>query len=408
MTAPHRRFACPGLSTPMQTGDGLLVRFLTTAPIPLDAFSALSDAAQVHGNGIIEITVRGSVQVRGLSPLSAPAFADTLASLAIEASDGVPIIADPLPDDDAALIDANGLAAALRRAIAEKALPLAPKVSVLVDGGGRIDLDALAADIRLRAVANPEGTRLHILAAGDARSAIPLAVVPTEEAVEFALALLTVIAAQGSLARAGDALRSRANSELAPVPLEPRASAIGLHRLKAGFALGVGLAFGHAEAQALAALAKIAASNGAGWARPAPDRALLFGPLDGAAANAMAREAERLGFVVEAGDPRRRIVACPGAPSCASGLISARALAAAIARDVPPPEGEGLALHVSGCAKGCAQSAAAPLTLVGTERGCGVIGNGTARDAPVTYLDPREIIAALIRMGSKSKRAVHA
>ena len=75
MNAPHRRGACPGLSAPMATGDGLLVRFLPADGIALDAAVALCAAARTHGNGTIEITARGSLQVRGLSARSAPAFA---------------------------------------------------------------------------------------------------------------------------------------------------------------------------------------------------------------------------------------------------------------------------------------------------------------------------------------------
>jgi precorrin-3B synthase len=82
---PRRRGACPGLSTPMQTGDGLLVRLLPTGTIPLAAFAALCGEARMHGNGVIEITSRGSIQVRGLSGASAPQFADTIAALDIAA-----------------------------------------------------------------------------------------------------------------------------------------------------------------------------------------------------------------------------------------------------------------------------------------------------------------------------------
>ena len=94
-----------------------------------------------------------------------------------------------------------------------------------------------------------------------------------------------------------------------PATPQPRAEAIGLHSLKDGAcALGVGLAFGHAEAGALKQLAEIAMAQGARWARPAPDRTLLLGPLSEAHAIATVREAHRLGFVTEATDPRRRIV----------------------------------------------------------------------------------------------------
>ena len=200
------RGACPGLSAPMETGDGLLARLLPNGPMPLDAFIGLCEAAGVHGNGIIEVSARGSLQIRGLTPLSAPRFADAVAALAIDIGESVPVIADPLPDDPAALIDANGLAAQLRQAIAEAGLTLAPKVSVVVDGGGRLDLDALTADIRLRAVPTREGPRFQLGLAGDAASAVPVATISPGEAVAEVLALLKLIAARGPEARARDVL----------------------------------------------------------------------------------------------------------------------------------------------------------------------------------------------------------
>ena len=174
MTSPVARGACPRLSEPMQTGDGLLARLVTAGPIPLDQFTRLCAAAREHGNGIIEISARGSLQVRGLTPLSAPLFAEDVTSLGIELCEGVPVIASPLTGDSASLIDADALAARLRRAIAERNLILAPKVSVVVDAGGRLHLDSLTADIRLRAVNTATGSMLHIALAGDAASAIPL------------------------------------------------------------------------------------------------------------------------------------------------------------------------------------------------------------------------------------------
>jgi precorrin-3B synthase len=65
-------------------------------------------------------------------------------------------------------------------------------------------------------------------------------------------------------------------------------------------------------------------------------------------------------------------------------------------------------LHVSGCAKGCAHPTPAPLTIVGTEHGCGIIANGTARGAPARYIEPRELIAALRSAGRNTREAVNA
>ncbi len=144
----HVRHACPGLSAPMETGDGLLVRILPSGPIPLRAFAGLCAAALAQGNGTMEISARGSVQIRGLTPVTAPSFAAAVAALRLDIGDGVAVLADPLPGEPTALIDANALAAELRTAIASAALALAPKLSVIVDGGGKLHLDALDADIR--------------------------------------------------------------------------------------------------------------------------------------------------------------------------------------------------------------------------------------------------------------------
>ncbi len=407
MSGALARGACPGLSSPMSTGDGLLARLVAARPIPLEAFIGLCDAARTHGNGIMEVTARGSLQIRGLTAASAPLFAAAVMALPIELCETVPILVDPLPGDPTALIDSQAIGGALRQAIADAALALAPKVSVVIDGGGRIGLDAVAADIRLRATATSEGPRLHVALAGDASTATEVGVIAPEDAVDAVLALLSTIAATGMEARAADLLPPR-DAAAPRMALNPRAATIGLHPLDTGaFAIGLGLAFGHAEAAALKALAEIALAQGARWARPAPDRSLLLGPLGETDATALSGEAQRLGFVTEGADPRRRIVACPGAPACASGLIPARSLAVEIARDVPLA-GEGVALHVSGCAKGCAHPAPAPLTVVGTAQGYGLIANDTARVTPSTYLDESQLIATLRGEPSQKRKAVNA
>jgi hypothetical protein len=175
MSATLRRGACPGLSAPMQTGDGLLARLVPLDGLSPDAFSGFCAAARRDGNGTIEVTARGSLQVRGLTPETAPQFATTIAALDIPASDGVPVTADPLgASDPEATIDSAALAARLREAIATASLTLGPKVSVTLDSGGHLHLDALPADIRLRAIATVSGPRLAVAIGGAAASAAPL------------------------------------------------------------------------------------------------------------------------------------------------------------------------------------------------------------------------------------------
>jgi len=390
MNAPQRRGACPGLSAPMATGDGLLVRFAAADSIALDAFIALAAAARRYGNGTIEISSRGSLQVRGLSSSSAAAFSRAVAALGIAAADGISIIVDPLADDPDVRIDIVGLASTLRRAVADARLALAPKVCVILDGGGRLHLDGLSADLRLRAIGPAKTSRLHISVGGDAASATPLGLIAPAAAADILVRLLDVIASHGADARATDVLRNGGGEAFraavdgieqasAPPPREP-AETIGRHPLRDGAAaLGVALAFGHAHADALSRLAHVAGAYGARAVRPAPYRSLLLLGIARENADHVAAKIEREGFIVRADDPRRRVVACPGRPACASGLIAARALAGEIAHRLPSSQD---VVHISGCAKGCAHPAPAALTVVGTQRGCDIIAHGSARAAP--------------------------
>jgi precorrin-3B synthase len=421
MNAPCVRGACPGLSAPMPTGDGLLARFMPAAPIALDAMLGLCEAARRYGNGTIEVSARGSLQVRGLTPDSAPQFASAMAALGTAAHEGVPVIAGFGPASTAAV------AAGLRRAIADAELTLSPKISVIVDSSGPLHLDPLTADVRLRAAEPRQGPpfsepRFHLGLGGDGASAIWLGTVAATVAVDVVLGILRIIAARGATARAAEILRTDGveafRSVLAaliePAPAPPQrmpAEVIGLHSALAGtVALGIGLAFGHTHADALAEIIRLAAAYGATAVRPAPGRALLLIGISPPGAPSITAAAEQLGFVAHAGDPRRRIAACPGAPACASGLIPARALAAALALPLASamdPERSGIIVHISGCPKGCAHPMPAALTVVGTPRGCGIVHRGSARAAPSHYLDPANLAGQILRLATKGEEAAH-
>jgi precorrin-3B synthase len=409
------RGACPDLSAPMMTGDGLLARLTLRDCIALDSFIALCAAARQHGNGTLEITARGSLQVRGLTSDSAPLFASAVAALDVVAIEGVPVIADPLAGDPDVLIDTAGLATRLRRATANARLALAPKVCVLLDGGGRLHLDALTADVRLRAIGTARASRLHVAVGGNAATATPLGSIAPDKAPDAVVRILGVIAARGYKARAVDVLRSDGIGAFRSVvdgdidaephpPPRPPVEPIGRHPLGDGsVALGVALPFGHAHADALAQLARFAAGHGIHSARPAPGRALLLLGASQEATAALVRAAEGLGFVARADDARRRIVACPGRPACAAGLIAARTLATELARQLSP---RGV-IHISGCAKGCAHPAAAALTVVGTEHGCGIVRHGTAAAAPRYHVDPADLVAEVARITLTTSGAAH-
>jgi precorrin-3B synthase len=397
----------------------LLVRFSPIGTILLDAFGALCKAANSFGNGIIEVTARGNIQVRGLSAVSTAAFADAIAVLDIAAEDGIPVLCSPFAGlDREEMIDTSTIAADIRSTLVRSSLTshLSPKVSVALDGGGAYRLD-VTSDIRLGALTVEDSRSFAIDVAGH-----ELGLIAIHDAVVAISHLLEVVARHGREARARnivsehgiEVFRTAISSFLTPIrPRESREPAlnsllrgneqslIGAFPLRDGLlACGIALPFGHADTASLQRLTDAAGVAGAHGFRTAPDRTLLAIGLRPETSRSFVAAAKELGFIVDAHDPRRHVVACSGAPICGSGHIAARKMAPAIATAAKPYLEGAFKIHVSGCAKGCAHPAAAALTIVGTEAGCALVGNGSARDTPFMTVAASELtgkIAGLIR-----------
>jgi precorrin-3B synthase len=404
MSAPMRRGACPALTAPMRTGDGLLVR-LTPASggVSPAQLIGLAQAASRHGSGTVEVTARGNLQFRGLTETSAPAFASDVGVMGIDARDGVPIDVSPLAGlDGSELIDPRPLARAIRSGCAQRGLPtrLGPKVSVVIDGGGSVSLDDSAADVRLTA----DGRGWLLAIAGDARSARLLGVVDGEAAAASALAILDTVADMGPTARARDLPSGWIEKTVGQIQtlrnVRPaNAGDVWSTRplLDGRFVLAVALPFGSTDAQRLRDLAGHAQAIGVSDIRPSPLRMLLALCPSIDAAHTLQRQAAGLGFITVADDPRLTIAACAGRPACASGRIDTRAIAVQLAGNLGPSLG-GRTVHVSGCAKGCAHPAAADVTIVGDENGIGLVAAGTAAGQPHAYTTRDSIVADAARL----------
>ncbi|WP_296739962.1 precorrin-3B synthase [Mesorhizobium sp.] len=444
MNAFSRRGACPALSAPMQTGDGLLVRLNPVAGglVP-KALIGLGESALRHGNGIMEVTARGSLQIRGLTAESVRLLAAEVDALGIAVRSGVPVEIGPLAGiDPLEITDPTSLADMIRVAIEEAGLTgrLGPKVSVVVDGSGQLTMDAVTADVRLKALRAGDKVLWRVSVAGDAHSARPLTTVDEDAARDIAVAALRMVAEKGreahtrdmsarqlaSLAgwhsfappsvlpdispRRGEIALSSAASPISNVagekpaqklPISPQVgemsgrteggaverprSPIGHFPLNNGHALGIALPFGSMPAQNIIDLSRQSSDLGTTEIRLAPSRALLFLGLSPSACANLQSFATTLGFVTSPADPRTRIAACPGTPACASGRIATRAIAETVAKESADFLDPSLTLHISGCAKGCAHPGSAMLTLVGDENGAGLVVDGTAKALPAGY-----------------------
>jgi precorrin-3B synthase len=397
----------------MPTGDGLLARLLPSGPLLIDTLVALCDLSRAHGNGIVEVTQRGSLQIRGLSPASASDFARGVIALGLGVESGPPILVSPLMGLDAReSLDLRALLVALRAVLANRPAiaSIGPKVSVLVDGGGAMHLDSVPGDLRLRAGTN---FRLHVSLAGTAANSTNLGWVLPDHAAEVIVQLLDRIADRGPDARARDfanppdaqALRASLSSLLSDAPPprpRPPAAPIGLHPLNTGkVALGVAVAFGYAEAVVLQRLARRAAACGATSIQTSPGRSLLIIGLDADGAEELTAAAAAAGFLVRPDDPRRFVVACAGAPACDSANLSTRELAPAIAEAARSILDGSLTIHISGCAKGCAHPGAAALTFIGPNR---LVIQGRAGDTPHGTTSITNFIVGLSRLGAERQQ----
>jgi precorrin-3B synthase len=317
----------------MPSGDGLLVRVRPwCGAFTLDQARGLADIAATLGNGHIDLTRRANLQIRGLREADLTALHDALDRLGLledEAARNVMVA--PLAGPEA-----RALAMALGRTIPAD---VPAKFGCLVDDGP-LSIVGERADIALAVTSEGVAVRAN---------GQWLGVTPPEYAVASAF---------------GDR-RLLSKMTVMPVPGRRRLGRID------GFT-GLAVPFGRIEARQLHVLVAACATAEASEIRLSPWRALYVdAAIDGA------------GFIVDENDPLLRIEACPGAPACASASVDTRTAARRLAAiDLPGT------IHVSGCAKGCARSTAADLTLIGLGGRYGVVRNGTARDQATRIVGP--------------------
>jgi precorrin-3B synthase len=414
--APEIKGWCPGALTPMESGDGLLMRAkVVGSTLSLAQLSEIAAIALACGNGRIDLSQRAQLQLRGVSETTLAEAQARLKSIGLLALDAATesrlnIIASPLAGT--ASFDANEIAARLAGAIADdqalKALP--GKFLFLVDDGSASGLRDVDADIRLEA----RGAQIAVVLDGARHQAViasPAAAI--DAAVALARAFIDLRAGRAFELRrmralvdamGADALPRASGLKSEPYNSSCRQSALsdllGARRVGENFFAGFAAPFGRFFAQDFAELSNAASRDGAKELRLTPWRA-FFAPTQSLEQAARISEAARaLGFIVDAADARLAIAACPGAPECSQARGPTRIGLDAIAGAAKTLAHGGIGAHVSGCAKGCAKPSATPLTLVANGGLFDLIHNGAASDAPAaTGLTLAEIADVVARNG---------
>ena len=358
---------CPGAWQPVRSGDGLVVRIRPHGG-RLDAEQAagIAELAGRCGNGLIDLTGRANLQIRGVNDKSHPSLIDGLAELRL---------LDPDPDTEArrnvlvapfwtAGDETISIAEELEHALANGPTGLPTKFGFAVDCGRERLLATASADVRIERDIDGQ---LMVRAEGVeyGRSATRDEVVATALGLaEWFLLSGGAKAGRGRMAAhlaAGAKLPDRFSGHALPT----RKQAVPNPGLTPHGAL-FGVTFGQLTTAALNWLA-----GNAKALRMTPWRMLL--------AEGLHEMPACEGLITRADDPLLRVVACSGAPRCHEAHADTRALAASLA----PHLAADARLHVSGCAKGCAQSNPASITLVATDIGFDLIRDGSTRDAPI-------------------------
>lgn len=397
--SPRIKGWCPSAWRPMVTGDGLLVRVRPA----LGEFSraqvlALCDATETFGNGLIELTSRANIQLRGVTEASWPPLMSFLVDNGLvdanpDAERQPPTMLAPSwqAGDDTHIL------AGLLQARSDELAAMPGKVGIAIDAGDAPVLGDAAADFRIE-----RSSSGGLLVRADGHEG-GTSVDSTTAAVELLIRLTHWFVASGGR----DAGRMRRHN--APLPKwapaavlpAPAGAKLALGKHEAGSVYG--LPFGRAPA---AAWRTVVASTAVTHVRVTPWRRLLvksvlikplfIKPL--LIETLLVKDATPPaveGFISDNRDTRLLMDACPGAPYCAQASVATQPLAARLSGLVET------SIHVSGCSKGCARQQPAAVCLVGHAGKFNLIVNGRADSTPVqTGLSDAEVIAYLENLGA--------
>jgi precorrin-3B synthase len=340
--------------------------------LQVEQLEVLRRAADELGDGQLELTSRGNVQVRGLTAdgpreLSERLYAaGLLPSISHERVRN--ILASPLSGlDEESRYDVLPVAAAVDRGLCSRpALAELPGRFLFALDDGRGDLAGVRADVAVRALDEREG----LLSLGGAHGVRVSWADAAEAMVAAAEAFLEEREAQGSQAWRVEELEDGASRILGRLGLrgaeellaETARVEAGPHRQVDGTtALVVTVPLGSLGQEQAAALTDIADQ-----VRVTPWRSVVIPGLP----RDPSERLEEVGLVTKADSPWNGVTACAGQPGCAKALADVRADARRVTPRLPR---HGRPMHWSGCERRCGKPAGEFVDVL-------AIGNGYAID----------------------------
>ena len=370
-----RADACPGLLQTHQAADGALARVrLPGGTVTAGQLRVLAAAARDLGDGAVELTSRGNLQLRGLGPGADAELAGRLADAGLLPSPAHDrmrnVLASALsgrtPGGHA---DVRPWVAAVDAALlAEAALADLPGRFLATVDDGRGDVAGLAGDVGLLAL--PGDAVALTLAGADSgvrarpRDAAALLLAATRAYRDERAARGGTAWRLAEIPGGAEAVTARLGAPCAPplpVPGPVDAGPVGtVAQLDGGRAVVAVVPFGRLDAAAADVLA-----GGGPELQVTPWRSVAVPDLGPGAAEGLAARLRRAGLVLDPADPWLRVTACTGLPGCARSLADVRSdAAAALATGRLPADGA--RQHWAGCERRCGRPRGEVVDVVAT------------------------------------------
>jgi precorrin isomerase/sulfite reductase beta subunit-like hemoprotein len=360
---------CPTTRKPMPSGDGLLMRLKPEHHrLTIEQVGVICDMADQLGSSLLSFTNRANLQIRGLSE---PEYDQLITSFISHQ-----IIPEDTPLDEELNLMVSPfyqrgdltcqLAGELRARVGE--LPALPsKFGFAIDLGKVAVLRPYSADIRLERY---DDDQLILLADG----AFSGVVCSAETAIDQLIALchFYIATKRGMQRRMARFVKDGMLSDAWQI--QPRPENSDEHAIFAPSDISygdnqagqlVGIALGRIEA---GQLKSALLASGASAIRLTPSHLILLEGVTGF---------HHEYLITDKDDPWLKMKACAGAPYCASAFIDTTQIASLLAST--PAE----LIHISGCAKGCAHTNRADISVIGQDDQINVIRGGYAWDDPI-------------------------
>ncbi|NLE80447.1 MAG: precorrin-3B synthase [Rhodococcus sp.] len=362
--------ACPGALQVHQAADGALARVrLPGGVLTPTQIQMLAEAAHTLGNGELELTSRGNVQLRAVSDPTE--FATRLADSGLLPSPTHErvrnILASPLSGRSGGESDVRNLVRDLDQALCnEAALADLPGRVLFTLDDGRGDVTPLGGDFGIRAVS---GTQSALVLAGRDTGARISTADAVPALIQAARVFASIRDAEWRLAEIEDGA-NRVLSELGMSPTdipdraakEPNAPIGWIDQDDGLITLGGGLPFGVLGARLAEFLAAVE--------RPVivtPWKTVLLCDLTEHMAEQVVRVLAPMGLIFDENSPWLHVTACTGKPGCNKALADVRAdVRNAIEADQLPVSGD---QHWSGCDRLCGRPRAEVTDIVATADG---------------------------------------